>query len=66
VSKGQYFPNIFVQTPFWLPKISMNFHTPAHVNMECPDDRYSKLNPYLISVSYEYIPVAYVKMHCMI
>jgi hypothetical protein len=57
------------QTPFWLKKITMNFHIPAHVNTVCPDDRYPKLKPYisqLISDSYEYIPVAYTKMHCMI
>ena len=54
---GAVFPKHFCsQTPFWLPKISMNFHTLAHVNMECPDDRYPKLNHYiseLISVNYE-------------
>ena len=44
-------------------------HNLAHVNIEYPDDRYSKLDIYiskLILDSYEYIPVAYVKMRCMI
>jgi hypothetical protein len=39
------------------------------VNRECPDDSYPKLDIYateLILDSYEYIPVAYVTMHCMI
>jgi hypothetical protein len=64
-SSGAVFPKHFrSQTPSWFQKITMNFHIFAHVNIECPDDRYPKLNPYIsepISVSYEYIPVAYVK-----
>jgi len=67
---GAVFPkHVCSQAPFWLKKITMNFHILAHVNIQCPDDRYPKLNPYnseLMSVSYEYRPVAYVKMHCMI
>jgi len=37
--------------------------------MECPDDRFPKLKIFISEVifdSYEYIPVAYVIMHCMI
>ena len=62
---GAVFPKHFhSQTPFWLQKITTNFHILAYVNTECPDDRYPKLNPCiseLISVSYEYILVAYIK-----
>jgi len=41
----------------------------GHVNIEYTDDRYQKLQiciSELISDSYEYVPVAYVKMHCVI
>lgn len=66
---GAVFPEHFhSQTPFWLQKITMNFHILAQVNIVCPDDRYPRLNPYiseLISVICEYIIVAYIKMHCM-
>jgi hypothetical protein len=37
--------------------------------MECPDDTFPKLKIYVSEVildSYEYIPVAYVIMNCMI
>jgi hypothetical protein len=55
--------------PFWLRKITTNHHILAHVNIDCPDDRYPKLNiciSEMILDSYAYIPVAYVTMHCMI
>jgi len=44
-------------------------HILAHVNIECTDDRYPKLQIYILELildSYEYTPVAYVTMHCMI
>jgi len=47
----------------------MGPHIIAHVNLECPDDRYPKLKIYLSELnlhSYECIPVAYITMHCMI
>jgi hypothetical protein len=55
--------------PFWLGKIITDPLILAHVNVACPDDGYTKLEIYvldLISDSCEYIPVAYVTMHCMI
>jgi hypothetical protein len=53
--------------PYWLRKITTDPHILADV--EYTDDRYPKLQMYiseLILDSYEYIPVAYVTMHCMI
>jgi len=55
--------------PFWLRKITTYPDILVHVNIERTDDRYKKLQIYiseLISDSYEYVPVAYVKMHCVI
>jgi hypothetical protein len=55
--------------PFWLQKITMDLHILAHLNVEYLDDRYPKLKIYmseLILDSYEYIPLSYVTMHCMI
>jgi hypothetical protein len=43
---------------FWLQKITSNVHIFAHVNTECPDDRYPKLDiniSELILDIYEYI-----------
>jgi hypothetical protein len=40
-----------------------------HVIVKCPDVRDPKLKIYaseLILDSYEYIPVAYIRMHCII
>jgi len=54
---------------FWLRKITTDPHILDHANIEFTDDRYSKLQIYvseLILDSYEYIPVVYVTMHCMI
>jgi hypothetical protein len=50
-------------------KITTDSHIRAHVNVECPDDRYPKLKilvSELISDSYDYIAVTSVTMHCMI
>jgi len=55
--------------PSWLRHVTVDPPVLAHVHVECPDDRYSKLKIYilgLISESYEYIQGAYVTMHCMI
>jgi len=44
-------------------------HIIAHVNIEFPDDRNSKLKVYtseMILGSYQYIPVAHVTIYCMI
>jgi hypothetical protein len=40
--------------------------SPARVNIECPDDRYSQFDIYISELmldSYEYIPVAYITMN---
>jgi hypothetical protein len=64
------FPKLFLLADLlWLRKIITDPHILAHVNMECPDDRYPKLDIYiseLILDSYEYIPVVYVTVYCMI
>jgi hypothetical protein len=55
--------------PFWLQKITMDPHILAHISIQFSDDRYPKLQIYtseLILDSCEYIPIAYVTMHCMI
>jgi hypothetical protein len=66
---GQCFPNVLLTDPFWLRKITMDAHVLVKVNTGCPDDRYPKFKiciSGLILDSYEYVPVAYVTMHCMI
>jgi hypothetical protein len=66
---GQCFPNFFLADPFCLRKITTDPHILAHVNMKYPDDRYPKLKIFISEVildSYEYIPAAYVTVHCMI
>jgi len=48
---------------FWLQKITTNPHIIADVNIECPDD--PKLKIYISEIilySYEYMPVAYIRM----
>ena len=57
------------RTPVSLRKITTDRRILAHYNMQCPDDRHPKLKIYiskLISDNYEYVPVAYVAMRCMI
>jgi hypothetical protein len=49
--------------------VSKNNNILAHVNTECLDDRYPKLKMYTLEMILdwcEYIPVAYVTIHCMI
>jgi len=44
-------------------------HTLAHVNIECPENKYPKLKIYisqLILDGYENLSVTYVKMHDII
>jgi hypothetical protein len=60
---------VLLADPFWLRKITTDPHILDHANIEFTDDRYPKLQIYvseLILDSYEYIPVVYVTMHCMI
>jgi len=55
--------------PLLLRKITKDPHILAHVNIECPEDRYAKLKIYILELildSYEYIPVVYAIMHCII
>jgi hypothetical protein len=53
--------------PFWLRKITTDSLILTHVNIECPDDKASETkNLYPILAGYEYIPAAYVTMHCII
>ena len=58
------------RTPFWLRQITTDRHIFAHVNIVCmDDDRYTELNIYiskLVVDSYQYVPVAYIRVHCMI
>jgi hypothetical protein len=61
------FPKLLFSNTFWLRKITMDPPL-AHVYIECPDDSCSKLKIHvseLILDSYEYIPVAYVTIHCI-
>jgi hypothetical protein len=37
------FPKISVRRPFWFRKITTHLRILAHVNIQCPDDRYPKL-----------------------
>ena len=55
---------VLLGDPFWLRKITTDIRSFAHVNIECLDNRYKKLDIYIsapILDDYEYIPVAYVK-----
>ena len=64
------FPKFFLPPdPFRFRKIATDSHILADVNIECPDERYPKLNIYfseLILGSHEYTTVAYVTIHCII
>jgi hypothetical protein len=54
---------------FWFRKITINEHILADLNTERPNGRYPKLNIHiseLILDNYKYIPVAHVKMYCVI
>ena len=52
--------------PFWLRKITTDSHILADVNMDCVDDRYTKLDiciSKMILDSHEYTPVSYLTVH---
>jgi hypothetical protein len=56
--------------PYWLQKMTSDHRSLLTLSIDCPDDRYPKLKMYsyiseLILDSYQYIPVAYVTMHCI-
>jgi len=62
-------PNFLLVNPFWLQKITMDPHIPALLSVECLDDRHPKFKiciSELILDRYQYIPLAYVTMYCMI
>jgi hypothetical protein len=49
--------------------ITTDPHILANVNVVCSNYRYTKLKIYMSQLSfdsYEYIPVPYVRVHCMI
>jgi len=55
--------------PFVFEKMTTNPHVLAHINTECTDDKYPKLYICILKLildSCQYIPLAYVTMHCMI
>jgi hypothetical protein len=52
-----------------MSKITTDPYILAHVNLQCPDDRFPKLKIHISQVtfdSYKYIPAAYVTMHYMV
>jgi hypothetical protein len=54
--------------PFWLLKITNDPYVLTEVNIDCPDDTYPKPKIFIserLVGSWEYIPVAYVIMHCI-
>jgi hypothetical protein len=44
-SLGHCFPNFLARRPLWFWKITMDPHILTHI--ECPDNRYPKLNIYI-------------------
>ena len=46
-SLGQCFPNFLVLRPLWIWKITTDPQTLTHINIECMDNRYPKLNIYI-------------------
>ena len=57
------------RTPFGFEKKKHGFPHRCSSKYRCPDDRYPKLKIYFLKPildNYEYIPVAYVTMLCMI
>jgi hypothetical protein len=64
-----YLDQFFDPEPLCFRKINTGPHTLARVNLDCPDDRNPKLKIYtseLILCRYEFMPAAYVIMHCVI
>jgi hypothetical protein len=63
------FRTFLLGDPIWLRKITTGPYFLADVHIECPDHRNPKLINYvseIVSDSYEYVPVVYVTMQCMI
>ena len=64
-----YFPNFFAREPILASKNNQGTSHPCWRNIEWPDEWYPKLKIYISEMildSYEYVPIAYVVMHCMI
>jgi len=68
-SLNQCFPKLFARGPLLASKITKNPHVHADVYKECPDEWYLKLKICILEVildCYEYIPITYLLVHCMI
>jgi len=64
---NECFPDDLLADPFWFRKITTDPHIPAEI--EYQGNRYPKLDVFtleLILNSYEYIAVAYIRMHFII
>jgi len=62
-------PTFLPADPFWLQKMTTDPHTLSYVNTVRPENSYPTLKiciSELMVDSYEYIPVAYLTMQCMI
>jgi len=63
-------PKLFcLRTPFVFGKKNTNSNVLAHINIDCPDERYSKLKIDVSTLNldgYEFIPIEYVTMHCIV
>jgi hypothetical protein len=40
---NQFYPKYLLMDPSWLGKVTTDAHILAYINIECVDDRYSKL-----------------------
>jgi hypothetical protein len=68
-SSRTVFSNFFAHVPLLALKNNHRSSYLAHVNTECPENRYKKLKIYISEQSlgsYKCIPIAYVKINCMI
>jgi hypothetical protein len=69
VCPSAVFPKLFACEPVLASDITTDPHIPALVSIECLDDKHPKFKiciSELILDRYQYIPLAYVTMHCMI
>jgi hypothetical protein len=46
-SLGHCFPNFLVLRPLWIQKTTTDPHILTHINIECTDNKHSKLNIYI-------------------
>ena len=69
LSRAEFFFFFCSRTPHWFGKIPQNPHILAHANKELLNVRYPVLEIctwYLILDGYQYKPVAYGTVHCVI